>query len=79
MVIMGRREKFLSKAVDQLRAEGISASFFAGDVRYAPALAIGTSSTQHNCIQRKLCNELCGELYPSFVPQNVLTSVFKYQ
>ena len=33
VVIMGRREKFLSKAVDQLRADGISASFFAGDVR----------------------------------------------
>ena len=33
VVIMGRREKFLSKAVDQLRADGVSASFFAGDVR----------------------------------------------
>lgn len=32
---MGRREKFLSKAVDQLRADGVSASFFAGDVRWA--------------------------------------------
>ncbi|CAM9558149.1 unnamed protein product [Laminaria digitata] len=30
---MGRREKFLSKAVDQLQADGVSASFFAGDVR----------------------------------------------
>lgn len=34
---MGRREKFLSKAVDQLRADGITASFIAGDVRCAAA------------------------------------------
>eukprot|EP00752_Nemacystus_decipiens_P003411 g3157.t1 len=30
---MGRREKFLSQAVDQLRADGVTASFIAGDVR----------------------------------------------
>ncbi|CAM9903603.1 unnamed protein product [Ectocarpus sp. 12 AP-2014] len=33
VVIMGRREKFLSEAVDQLRADGVAASFFTGDVR----------------------------------------------
>ncbi|CAN0474765.1 unnamed protein product, partial [Scytosiphon promiscuus] len=33
VVIMGRREKFLSQAVEQLRADGVTASFFAGDVR----------------------------------------------
>ncbi|CAM9619147.1 unnamed protein product [Ascophyllum nodosum] len=33
VVIMGRREKFLTEAVDQLRADGVIASFFAGDVR----------------------------------------------
>lgn len=31
---MGRREKFLSEAVDKLRADGVTASFFAGDVRW---------------------------------------------
>lgn len=35
---MGRREKFLSKAVDQLRADGVAASFFTGDVRWAPLI-----------------------------------------
>lgn len=33
MVIMGRREIFLSKAVRQLQADGVTASYFAGDVR----------------------------------------------
>lgn len=33
---MGRREKFLSEAVDQLRADGVAASFITGDVRWAP-------------------------------------------
>ncbi|CAN0353638.1 unnamed protein product, partial [Ectocarpus sp. 8 AP-2014] len=39
VVIMGRREKFLSEAVDQLRADGVAASFFTGDVRWAPESA----------------------------------------
>lgn len=33
VVIMGRREKFLAQAVDQLRKDGVEASYVAGDVR----------------------------------------------
>lgn len=68
---MGRREKFLSEAVEQLRADGVTASFFAGDVRWA----LGSSSID-NCEIAVIADQLFYLFEKQVVTANVWTKSF---